>query len=304
MRVSYSPDYFVPLPEGHPFPMAKFPALHEQLIDRGLLRPEEVVEPRPADWHDLLSVHTPDYLQRLDRGQLTKKEVRRMGLPWSRRLVHRSRVAVQGTKNAALMALEDGMAANLAGGTHHAFPGHGEGFCVLNDVAVAIRTLFRSMWIGRALVVDCDVHQGNGTAAIFASDERVYTYSIHGAKNYPFEKPPSSMDVGLEDGTEDDRYMERLRETLPEAIDRAGADIAFYLAGIDVAAGDRYGRLNMTPEGIERRDGYVLEALRSAGLPVVLLLSGGYAKTPARTAELHARAHVAARSVRRRSSAA
>ena len=297
MRVSYSDGYFVPLPPKHPFPMGKFPALRDLLLRERLIREDVVVAPREADWADLLLVHTPEYLSKLAQGTLSRKEERRMGLPWSQRLVHRSRIAVQGTLNAALMALEDGLAANLAGGTHHAMPGHGEGFCVLNDVAVAIRVLRRSAWARRVLVVDLDVHQGNGTAHIFANEPDVYTFSVHGAKNYPFHKPPSTRDVGLPDGTGDDAYLAALQQHLPEVLDEADADLVFYLAGIDVLEGDRFGRLSLTREGLLRRDTYVLQQVKATGLPLVLLLSGGYAKTPEETAACHATTHYAAREV-------
>lgn len=297
MRVSYHEGYFVPLPPRHPFPMGKFPALHELLLQEGLIRPEDVVTPRQADWTDLLLVHTPEYLSRLASGALGKAAERRMGLPWSESLVVRSRLAVQGTINAAFMALEDGIAANLAGGTHHAFPGHGEGFCVLNDVAVALRVLERSGWIRRALVIDLDVHQGNGTAAIFADDDAAFTFSMHGQRNYPFHKPASSVDVGLPDGTDDDAYLDALARTLPEVIDKARPDLVVYLAGIDVLAGDRFGRLALTRQGLHARDGYVLETLYKAGLPVTLTLSGGYAPSPDQTADLHAIAHREAKRV-------
>lgn len=297
MRVSYCDGYYVPLPEGHPFPMAKFPALHRLLLKERLLRPAEVAPPRPAEWADLLRVHTPAYLRDLDGGALGRRAERRMGLPWSRRLVRRSRLAVQGTINAALMALEDGVAANLAGGTHHAFPAHGEGFCVLNDVAVAVRLLRRSRWVERALIVDLDVHQGNANAAFFAGEEAVFTFSLHGAKNYPFEKPPSSLDVGLPDGTGDDAYLRALRAHLPGVIEAARPDLVFYLGGIDVSEGDRFGRISLTREGLRARERYALGRLAASGAPVVLLLSGGYAETPAATADLHAEMHRAAREV-------
>ena len=291
MRVSYSDGYYVPLPPDHPFPMAKFPALHRLLLQEGLIASNEVVAPRPADWSDLLRVHTPDYLENLSGGTLSSRAERRMGLPWSKRLAHRSRLAVQGTINAALMALEDGIAANLAGGTHHAFPDHGEGFCVLNDVAVTVRLLLSSCWIRRALIIDLDVHQGNGTAAIFSDTNAVYTFSMHGAKNYPFQKPPSSLDVPLPDQTGDAEYLDTLAEHLPVALNMADPDLIFYLAGIDVAEGDRFGRLSLSRDGLYARDRYVLETIRETGHPVVLLLSGGYADTPERTADLHAITH-------------
>ncbi|GAB5521566.1 MAG: histone deacetylase [Rhodothermales bacterium] len=297
MRVSYCEGYFVPLPPRHPFPMGKFPALHRMLLDEGLLTPDEVVEPREADWADLLLVHTPEYLTKLANGTQTKLEERRMGLPWSPELVVRSRRAVQGTINAALMALEDGIAANLAGGTHHAMPNHAEGFCVLNDVAVATRMLQRARWINRALIIDLDVHQGNGSAFFFADRPNVFTFSMHGAKNFPFHKPPSTLDIGLPDGTDDDAYLAALRTHLPRVIEQANADLVFYLAGIDVRAGDRFGRLALSREGLHRRDRYVLERVHTARIPLTLLLSGGYAPTPEATADLHAIAHREARHV-------
>ncbi len=291
MRASYCDGYYVALPPRHPFPMGKFPALHRILLAEGLLHPENVVAPREADWADLLLVHTDAYLSRFAAGTLTRQEERRQGLPWSPALVRRSRLAVQGTTNAALMALEDGIAANLAGGTHHAFPGHGEGFCLFNDVAVAIRVLQRSAWLRRVLIIDLDVHQGNGTAAIFADDPDVFTFSMHGAKNYPFHKVASSRDVALPDNTDDDAYLALLRAHLPDVLARAKPDLVFYLAGIDVLADDRFGRLALTSAGLVVRDHYVLETLHAAGVPVTLLLSGGYAATPEETARRHAICH-------------
>lgn len=298
MRVSYAPGYFVPLPEEHPFPMGKFPALHRILLGEGLIRESDVVEPGEADWHELELVHTPDYLEALRRGGLDRTTIRRMGLPWSPGLVRRSRLAVQGTLNAAWMALRDGRAANLAGGTHHAFPDRGEGYCVLNDVAVTIRVLQRERWIRRTLVVDLDVHQGNGTARIFAGESgTVYTYSVHGARNYPFRKAPSSLDVGLPDGTGDRGYVGTLEDTLPRAFEAADPDLVFYLAGVDPARGDRYGRLALTREGLAARDRVVLDACARRAVPVTLLLSGGYARSPEETADLHAVTHRVAREV-------
>ena len=291
MRVSYTQDYFVELTPGHPFPMGKFPALKEILLAEGLIRADEIVEPEPAAWETLELVHTRAYLDTLRHGQMGKTAERRMGLPWSPALTRRSRLAVQGTVNAARMALTDGVAANLAGGTHHAFPDHAEGFCVLNDVAVAIRLLQQEEQIERALVIDLDVHQGNGTAAALSGADGSFTFSMHGARNYPFDKEASSLDVALEDGVGDDAYLDELAHHLPLACDRADADIVFYLAGVDPLAGDRYGRLSLTRDGLHRRDRFVLEAIRARGVAVVLLMSGGYAPTPNATADLHAIAH-------------
>ena len=296
MRVSYSPGYHVPLPDGHAFPMGKFPELHRILLHEGLVSPTEVVEPTEASWADLALVHTTDYLTRLKEGSMDRAEIRRLGLPWSAALVRRSRLAVSGTVNAAWMALEDGIAANLAGGTHHAFPDHGEGFCVLNDVGVAVRVLRRAGWIRRALVVDLDVHQGNGTAAVFSEDPETFTLSVHGERNYPFRKTPSDLDVPLPDGTTDAEYLTRLEEALRFALEEADPDLVFYLGGVDVVSGDRFGRLSLTRAGLEAREELAIRMLRAHGAPITLLLSGGYAASPTETASLHAIVHrVAAR---------
>jgi acetoin utilization deacetylase AcuC-like enzyme len=208
-------------------------------------------------------------------------------VPWSTALWRRSRLATQGTLMAARAALEDGLAANLAGGTHHAFPGHGEGFCVLNDVAVAIRVLQRDGRVQRALVIDLDVHQGNGTAAIFADDADVFTFSMHGERNYPTRKMRSTLDVGLDDGIGDAQYLALLGRHLEEILAGFVPEIVFYLAGVDPVVGDRYGRLALSDEGLRQRERRVLEACRSRGLPVVITIAGGYAPTPERTAALH-----------------
>mgnify|MGYP001812499834 FL=1 len=291
MRVSFHPDYFVALPDGHPFPMAKFPALHEILLAESVIDPVDVIRPREAPLDLLRLVHTEDYLWKLATGNLTNAEERRIGIPWSERLWRRSKLAVNGTLNAAFMALEDGLAGNLAGGTHHAYPDRGQGYCVLNDVAIAIRELQRGNRIRRALVIDLDVHQGNGTAEIFSDDADVYTFSMHGEKNFPARKAVSDRDVGLPCGTGDANYLRILAGELPGVLAAAQADIVFYLAGVDPAGGDRYGRMLLSPEGLAARDRLVIEAVRTSGKPLVLLLSGGYAATPRKTAELHAIAY-------------
>ena len=297
MRVSYHPAYVVPLPERHPFPMGKFSALRDLLVAEGVIEPTDVVEPREADWADLLLVHTRRYLDALAAGTLTRAEERRMGLPWSEALVRRSRLAVQGTVNAMSMALVDGVAGNLAGGTHHAMPDWPEGFCVLNDVAVALRVLQQTGWLRRALVLDLDVHQGNGTAAFFGGDRAwpgggVYTVSMHGANNYPFRKPPSTCDVGLPDGTGDEAYLSTLADLLPRLLADAAPDLVVYLGGVDVVAEDRFGRLALSRDGLAARDRFVCETVRDAGVPLCLLLSGGYAarRTPGQAPETLARA--------------
>jgi acetoin utilization deacetylase AcuC-like enzyme len=288
MKCSYHPSYQVPLPPGHPFPMSKYSLLKDRLIEEGILVPGEVLQPEPLDTATLALVHTPEYLRKLDTSSLTAAEQRRLGLPWSDALWQRSRLASAGTLLAARAALERGLAGNLAGGTHHAFADHGEGFCVLNDVAIAIRKLQAERAIERAAVVDLDVHQGNGTAAIFEADAEVFTFSMHGDRNYPLAKMRSNLDVPLKDGAGDAEYLDALQQHLPTVLAAANADIVFYLAGVDVAAGDRYGKLALTEEGIKMRDRCVIEAVRGRGTPLNILLAGGYAATRARTAELHA----------------
>lgn len=210
-----------------------------------------------------------------------------MGLPWSKELAVRSRLAVQGTINAALMALQDGISGNLAGGTHHAMPDHGEGFCVFNDVAVAVKVLRNSKWIKRVLVIDCDVHQGNGTAEIFRDEPDVFTFSIHGEKNYPFVKPPSTLDIGLPDNTGDSVYLKTLSDALNSVFEGFNPDIVFYLGGIDPLETDHFGRLALTLKGLEERERLVIESITQKEIPLVLLLSGGYAPSLGQTIEAH-----------------
>ncbi|MDP9011246.1 MAG: histone deacetylase [Pseudomonadota bacterium] len=290
MKCSYHPGYQVALPAGHPFPIAKFPLLKERLLAEGVLAPEDVVQPEPIDRDSLELVHTREYLDKLETSGLSAAEQRRLGLPWSEALWLRSRLASGGTLLAARLALQTGLAGNLAGGTHHAFADHGEGFCVLNDVAVAASRLRAEGVIARAAVIDLDVHQGNGTAALFEDVGEVFTFSMHGGRNYPAHKMRSDLDVAFEDGASDGEYLAALVHHLPEVLEAAQADIAFYVAGVDVAAGDRYGRLALSEEGIRARDCAVIEAVRGRGVPMAIVLGGGYAATRNRTAELHAHA--------------
>jgi acetoin utilization deacetylase AcuC-like enzyme len=288
MKCSYHPGYHVPLPPGHPFPISKYSLLKDRLLAEGVLAAGDLMEPEPVARETLALVHTAEYLDKLESSGLSAAEQRKLGMPWSEALWQRSRLACGGTLLAARTALDSGAAANLAGGTHHAFADHGEGFCVLNDVAVAITALRREARVERALVVDLDVHQGNGTAAIFAEVEEVFTFSMHGERNYPSEKMRSDVDVGLQDGADDAEYLRVLHYHLPGVLDRAATELTFYLAGVDVAAGDRYGKLAVTEEGIRLRDRYVIESVRDRGIPLVIVLGGGYAATRERTAELHA----------------
>ncbi|HEY0078720.1 MAG TPA: histone deacetylase [Pyrinomonadaceae bacterium] len=286
MKVAYTPRYYADIGEEHVFPIRKFELVRDRLLREGTLLPEQLVEPQPAPLADVLLVHTEDYVTRLRAGTLTPRELRRLGLPWSKALVRRSFLATGGTQLAARWALEEGVGSNLAGGTHHAFPDRGEGFCVLNDVAITIRALLRDGLIRRAAVVDCDVHQGNGTAEIFEADPQVFTFSMHGAKNYPLFKKRSTLDVELPDQTTDEQYLDALGAHLPRVLAHA-PDIIFYLGGADPFVGDKLGRLALTLEGLRRRDEFVLSACRAARIPVVTVMSGGYARQIDDTVEIH-----------------
>jgi len=298
MRVHFHPGYVVELPAGHAFPMRKFSALRDILVREGIVAPADVVAPDEAPWDLLALAHSEEDLRKLRDGTLSRDEERRLGLPWSEALVRRSRLATMGTLLAAREAIRSGISANLAGGTHHACHGHGEGYCVINDVVVAIRHLARAGDAGRSLVVDLDVHHGNGNAELLAADPGAFTFSMHGERNYPLRKPPSDLDVGLPDGTGDDAYLDALDRHLPGCFDRARPELVFFLAGVDVVAGDRFGRLALTRDGLAARDRRVLTECRTRGVPVVLVLAGGYAPTPEETADLHATVHRQARALR------
>lgn len=294
MRVSYHDDYVIPLPPRHSFPMPKFAALRDLLVKEELIALGDIVAPDEADWDLLGLVHTRGYLESLRCGSMAMSAVRRMGFPWTQALVRRSRLAVQGTVNAARMALEDGMSGNLAGGTHHAMPDHAQGFCVLNDTAISIRCLQESGLIQRALVIDLDVHQGNGTAKIFEHDQSVYTFSVHGEKNFPLRKERSTRDVPLPDHMEDADYLRAIDTHLPSALNESEPDIVFYVQGVDIVKGDKFGRLNVSRGCLRARDERVIRSVTERGIPLVLLLGGGYAATPELTADLHAEMHRAA----------
>lgn len=287
LTVWSSARYAFPLPTGHRFPVEKYAMLRDRVVAEGIVSPERVLDPEGASDAMLRLVHTAEYVERFVGGALSAAEVRRLGFPWSPALVERSRRAVGGTVAAARHALEHGTAMNLAGGTHHAFPDHGEGFCVFNDVAIAIRLLRAEGAITRAAVIDLDVHQGNGTHAIFAGDRDVFTFSMHGGRNYPFEKVAGTLDVDLDDGTEDAEYLRVLAAALPHVLRDAQPDLVLYLAGADPHEGDRLGRMKLTFAGLERRDAMVLEACREVGLPVAIVIAGGYGRRIEDTVRVH-----------------
>lgn len=281
MRAVYSPRYEFSLP-GHVWPTAKYRLIVEQL--RGAV---DLVPPSPASWDDLALVHTAEYLDKLRSHRLTLGDLVTLELPWTPELADAFRLMVGGTCDAARLALDEGRAAHVGGGLHHAYAEHGEGFCPFNDIAVAIRVLQRDGKIARAAVVDCDVHHGNGTAAIFAHDPAVFTFSIHQQHNYPAHKPASSLDIGLEDGAGDARYLAALRGALPQVIG-SRPDLLVYVAGADPFEKDRLGGLALTKEGLAERDEEVVAAAHAAGIPLALVLAGGYAADVADTVDIQA----------------
>jgi len=282
MRVVYSPAYELDLP-GHIWPTAKYRLIAERL---GAAAAFTFAEPAAASWEDLALVHTPEYLQRLRTNTLSQEEIAVLELPWMPALADGFRLMTGGTIAAAAAALEDGRAAHLGGGLHHAFANHGEGFCPLNDVAVGIRVLQRDGRIRRAAVVDCDVHHGNGTAMIFERDPDVFTFSIHQQHNYPMFKPASDLDVGLEDGADDERYLTALAAALPRVV-ASDPELMLYVAGADPFAGDRLGGLAVSKAGLVERDRLVIAAAREKDIPLVTVLAGGYAVDIDDTVDIH-----------------
>lgn len=272
----------------HVFPTAKYRLVRERLLTEGVIHESQLVRAPPATRQELLRVHTAEYLDKLERGDLTPAERYRLELPWSPALREAARLCAGGSILTGRLALQRGVAVHLGGGFHHAFPDHGEGFCPLNDVAVAVRALLAERRIERAAVVDLDVHHGNGTAAIFGGDRSVFTFDLHQAANYPALKPPGDLDVGLPDGTPDAAYLARLEQLLPDVLDRHRPGIVVYLAGADPYADDQLGGLALTLEGLLRRDEIVIRGAARRGIPIAVLLAGGYARHTADTVTIHA----------------
>jgi acetoin utilization deacetylase AcuC-like enzyme len=287
MKAFYHDHFVLPLPEGHRFPMSKYSLLRDKLIADASLIDVQLLESDPASDEQILRVHTPEYLEKVKQGTLSEKEIRRLGFPWSPQLLERSRRSVGGTIAACRAALQEGIAANLAGGTHHAHPDYGSGYCVFNDAAVAARAMQAEDRARRILIVDCDVHQGDGTAAIFAGDPSVYTFSIHGAKNFPFHKKESDLDLALPDGTGDTAYLKALKAGLDKSLQSPPFDLAIFLAGADAYGDDRLGRLNLSKAGLCQRDRLVFERCRQMGVPVAVVMAGGYARQVEDTVEIH-----------------
>jgi acetoin utilization deacetylase AcuC-like enzyme len=298
-----SDHHAFPLPDAHPFPLAKYTLVRERLLAERVLEPAWLSRSDPAPEAWLLAAHEPAYVARTLAGEWSEPEVRRLGLPWSAALVTRARAALFGTVQAARAALAHGVAGNLAGGTHHAFPGRGEAYCLFNDVAAAVALLRRDGLARRPFVLDLDVHQGNGTAACFAGDPDVFTFSMHARHNYPLEKVPGSLDVELADAAGDEQVLSALDVHVPAALDAHAPDLVFYQAGVDALASDRLGRLRMTHAGLLERDRRVFAWLEARALPVCVTLGGGYARPLDDTVEAHVNVWRAARAARERRAA-
>jgi Deacetylases, including yeast histone deacetylase and acetoin utilization protein len=292
-RLIYHDGYDVNFGD-HVFPSQKYRLIREQLLSEGFAAPEDIVSPEPAPDEAILLVHEKGWVDRLKNGTLSYMEILKLEVPYSRQMVEGFFLAAGGTTLAGRLALRHGIGFNIGGGFHHAFPGHGEGFCAIHDVAVAIRVLQQEGLIRRAMVVDCDVHHGNGTAAIFANDDSVFTLSIHQFNNYPAVKPPSNIDIHLEDGVGDAEYLERLQGPYETAIAKFQPDILMYVAGADPYREDQLGGLSLSMEGLRQRDLLVMTTALRRKIPVVVTLAGGYARRLSDTVAIHANtAHAA-----------
>ncbi|MCB0546992.1 MAG: histone deacetylase [Phaeodactylibacter sp.] len=288
LKIAFSPVYKYELPEKHRFPMVKYELLPEQLLYEGTVKEENFFHPEALPEETILLTHEQAYWEKLKNQELSRREIRAIGFPMSERLVQRGRHIANGTLQCALYSRQYGVALNVAGGTHHSFTYKGEGFCLLNDIAIAANYLLHHNIVEKILVIDLDVHQGNGTAQIFRQEPRVFTFSMHGERNYPLRKEPSDLDIGLPDKTEDGPYLKNLYETLPRLIDEVQPQQVFYLSGVDVIWSDKLGRLSLSLQGCRERDRFVLDTCRKNGLPVAISMGGGYSERLAHIIEAHA----------------
>ncbi|TMM58496.1 histone deacetylase [Maribacter algarum] len=288
LKIAYHPIYKHHLPDGHRFPMLKYDLLPKQLLHEGTCEEENFFEPEIPNDKYIVAVHDPEYFYDLLNIKIPPKEARKIGFPLSEDLVQRERTITDGTLKGCEFALENGISMNIAGGTHHAYTNRGEAFCMLNDQAIGARYLQAKGWAKKILIVDLDVHQGNGTAEIFQNDASVFTFSVHGASNYPFKKEKSDLDIPLEIGTDDTTYLSILKETLPKLIKQQKPDFIFYLCGVDVIATDKLGTLSMSVQGCKQRDAFVLETCHRLQIPVQCSMGGGYSPDIKTIVDAHA----------------
>ena len=288
LQIAFSPIYEYPLPKGHRFPMDKYSLIPQQLIYEGTVQDKQFFHPDPISEEIILLTHSAKYWEDLKNQTLSEKEIRAIGFPMTPLLVERGRHIAAGTLQCVEYAIKHGISMNAAGGTHHAFKEKGEGFCVFNDIAIAANYLIHSNKFNNILIVDLDVHQGNGSASIFNGQGQVFTFSMHGAKNYPFRKEASHLDIGLPDGTEDDAYLKILFNILPRVIDQHRPELIFYQAGVDILTTDRLGRLSVSREGCRKRDKYIMEICKKNKIPLVVTMGGGYSPQLSHIIEAHA----------------
>jgi acetoin utilization deacetylase AcuC-like enzyme len=287
LKIAFDPIYAHPLPEGHRFPMLKYELIPEQLLYEGTITQHNLFAPEVCDEEIVLWTHDAAYVQKLQQQTLSAREQRHIGFPQSPQLTRREFVIAQGTIDCCHHAFEQGVALNVAGGTHHAFAGRGEGFCLLNDFGVAANYLLKKELARKIIIIDLDVHQGNGTASIFEHEPRVFTFSMHGAHNYPFHKEKSDLDIALNDGTEDNLYLSLLQSNLLTLLDQLKPDFAFYLSGVDILSTDQFGKLKVSMEGCRRRDELVFSQLKQHGIPCVVAMGGGYSPDIKTIVEAH-----------------
>lgn len=287
IRIAFDPIYAHPLPEGHRFPMLKYELIPGQLLHEGSVSKDHFFSPTMCDENIVLLTHEKTYLDKLLLQTLSASEQRRIGFPQSPELTQRELIITQGTIDCCGFAFENGVALNVAGGTHHAFADRGEGFCLLNDMAVASNYLLHQKKVNKILIIDLDVHQGNGTAKLFEKNPSVFTFSMHGARNYPFHKEQSDLDIPLKDGTTGQEYLQILHDTLPELIKKVKPDFAFYLSGVDILETDKFGKLKVTLEECKQRDAFVFRALQKNNIPVVVAMGGGYSPDVRMIVEAH-----------------
>ncbi|MEO7530525.1 MAG: histone deacetylase [Sediminibacterium sp.] len=297
IKIAFDPIYAHPLPEGHRFPMLKYELIREQLLHEGSITPDQLFSPAPCKEEIILLTHDKIYLDKLIQQTLTPSEQRKIGFPQSVELAKRELMITQGTVDCCHYAMKQGVALNIAGGTHHAFRDRGEGFCLLNDMAAASNYLLYYQMAKQILIIDLDVHQGNGTAKLFEKEPRVFTFSMHGGHNYPFHKEISDLDIPLKDGTDDVGYLQLLSATLPELIQKIKPDFAFYLSGVDILQTDKFGKLNMSMNGCKKRDEIVLQLLNQNNIPVVVAMGGGYSPDIKMIVEAHCNTFRVARDI-------
>jgi acetoin utilization deacetylase AcuC-like enzyme len=287
MKIFYTDHFLIPLTADHRFPLEKYSLLRQQIINSSIVDSVTLSVPRAAKNQEILRAHSPAYWKRLQKGEMASKEMRRTGFPWSNELIERAKRSVGATIEACLSALEENIAVSLSGGTHHAFRDRGEGYCLLNDSVIAARALQAQNDVNKLLIVDCDVHQGNGTAALAKNDPNIFTFSIHGKNNFPYHKEKGDLDIALDDGTGDVDYLAALEKGLLQTLNLFNAQIVIYLAGADPYVDDRFGRLSVSKEGLLKRDQMVFRFCHEAGIPIAVTMAGGYARKIEDTVDIH-----------------